>query len=406
MNERTGNVTELLARVEESDPAAREELFELVYDELRQLASGMMARERPGHTLDCTGLVNEAAARLLGHEDVQMGSCRAHFFATMVQAMRRVLVEHARRRNRLRREGSHQRVPLDETLERLEREQHIDVLDLDEALADFRAVATAGMPGHRVAILRRTSARAISPTSLKSLRPRSSATCDLPGCGCIAGSARPRPSSKWIRNDFQQVKELVLAALEQPPEARGAFLQDACRDDATLRAEVESLLADDADVTDHFLAPLPLTVAAGMRRTPSRVGQRIGSYEIEELIGTGGMGEVYRARRVDDFQQIVALKLVRQGMVTDETLGRFKNEMQLLAAVGEHPNIARLFDAGTTDDGLPYFVMEYVDGHSIDRHCDERRLTIRERLELFCRRVQGGAVCPSACGDPPRHQAQ
>jgi RNA polymerase sigma factor (TIGR02999 family) len=141
MNERTGNVTELLARVEESDPAAREALFELVYDELRQLASGIMARERPGHTLDCTGLVNEAAARLLGHEDVQMGSCRAHFFATMVQAMRRVLVEHARRRNRLRREGSHQRVPLDETLERLEREQQIDVLDLDEALTAFRAVA-------------------------------------------------------------------------------------------------------------------------------------------------------------------------------------------------------------------------------------------------------------------------
>lgn len=139
MDERAGNVTELLARVERGDQAARDELFELVYDELRQLAGGMMARERPGHTLDCTALVNEAAGRLLGHGQTQMGSCRAHFFATMVQAMRRVLVEHARRRNRLRREGSQQRVPLDETLERLEREQNIDVLDLDEALAAFRA---------------------------------------------------------------------------------------------------------------------------------------------------------------------------------------------------------------------------------------------------------------------------
>ena len=140
MNQRTGNVTELLVRVERGDQAARNTLFEMVYDELRQLAGGMMARERASHTLDCTALVNEASARLLGRGDLQMGSCRAHFFATMVQAMRRVLVEHARRRNRLRREGSHERVPLDETLERLEREQNIDVLDLDDALASFRQV--------------------------------------------------------------------------------------------------------------------------------------------------------------------------------------------------------------------------------------------------------------------------
>jgi RNA polymerase sigma factor (TIGR02999 family) len=140
MNQRAGSVTELLVRVEKGDQGAHEELFELVFDELRQLAGGMMAHERAGHTLDCTALVNEAAARLLGDSQVDMGASRAHFFATMVQAMRRVLVDHARRRNRLRREGSHQRVPLDETLERLECEQNIDVLDLDEALAEFRAV--------------------------------------------------------------------------------------------------------------------------------------------------------------------------------------------------------------------------------------------------------------------------
>jgi RNA polymerase sigma factor (TIGR02999 family) len=140
MNQQAGSVTELLGRVEQGDQAAHEELFELVFDELRQLASGMMARERAGHTLDCTALVNEAAARLLGASQVDMGASRSHFFATMVQAMRRVLVEHARRRNRLRREGSRQRVPLDETLERLECEQNIDVLDLDEALTEFRAV--------------------------------------------------------------------------------------------------------------------------------------------------------------------------------------------------------------------------------------------------------------------------
>jgi eukaryotic-like serine/threonine-protein kinase len=182
---------------------------------------------------------------------------------------------------------------------------------------------------------------------------------------------------------FTQIKELVLAALDKAPEARDDFLEEACRGDAALRAEVELLLAEDAELTDHFLAPLLTSPPRSATQTPSRVGQRIGSYEIEKLIGAGGMGEVYRALRVDDFRQVVALKLVRQGMVTDETLGRFKNEMQFLAAVGKHPNIARLFDAGTTDDGSPYFVMEYVDGSSIDRHCDQRRLTIRERLELF-----------------------
>jgi RNA polymerase sigma factor (TIGR02999 family) len=141
MQQRTGDVTELLDRVEHGDAAARDALFDVAYGELRKLAGGMMSRERVGHTLDCTGLVNEAAARLLGDSHINMGASRAHFFQTMVKAMRRVLVEHARRRNRLRREGRHQRVPLDETLERIEREQSIDILDLDEALTAFRAVA-------------------------------------------------------------------------------------------------------------------------------------------------------------------------------------------------------------------------------------------------------------------------
>ena len=187
------------------------------------------------------------------------------------------------------------------------------------------------------------------------------------------------------QDGFQQVKEIVLAALEKSPDVRAAYLEAACGGDAGLRAEVDALIADDdTALSDQFLAPLALTSQFDAAAAPSRVGQRVGAYEIEELIGAGGMGEVYRARRVDDFQQIVALKLVRQGMLSEETLGRFRNEVQLLAAVGQHPNVARLFDAGTTDDGSPYFVMEYVDGLSIDRHCDRERLTIRQRLELFC----------------------
>ncbi|REK12547.1 MAG: serine/threonine protein kinase [Planctomycetota bacterium] len=197
------------------------------------------------------------------------------------------------------------------------------------------------------------------------------------------------------RQRFQHVKQLVLDTLDQTPASRDRFLSAACDGDDDLRAEVEALLPDgDAELTDQFLAPLPLTSAGHLSaeaELPSRVGLRLGAYELEELIGAGGMGEVYRARRVDDFEQIVAVKLVRHGMVTGDILRRFKNEVQLLASLGEHPNIARLMDAGTTDDGLPYFVMEYVDGQPIDRHCDEHRLNVRQRLELFrtvCSAVQ------------------
>ncbi len=140
MNESAGDVTELLARVEQGDDAAREALFERVYDELRRLAGGMLARERVGHTLDGTALVHEAAGRLLRASGVHMGSQRTHFFATMAQTMRRVLVDHARRRRRLRRGGDRQRVPLDSVVERIEQEQRIDLVDLDEALSEFREV--------------------------------------------------------------------------------------------------------------------------------------------------------------------------------------------------------------------------------------------------------------------------
>ncbi|HZU44854.1 MAG TPA: serine/threonine-protein kinase [Terriglobales bacterium] len=120
------------------------------------------------------------------------------------------------------------------------------------------------------------------------------------------------------------------------------------------------------------------------------IGQRVGAYEIVEQVGGGGMGEVYRAFRADDqFRKQVAIKLVRAGQGS-EFIYRFKNERQILASL-DHPNIARLLDGGTTESGLPYFVMELVEGEPIDRYCNARKLTIAERLELFlpvCSAVQ------------------
>jgi serine/threonine protein kinase len=117
------------------------------------------------------------------------------------------------------------------------------------------------------------------------------------------------------------------------------------------------------------------------------VGRRLGPYQLAERIGGGGMGSVYRATRVEDFTQQVAVKLIKRGLDSDVIVRRFQTEVHVQAALGKHPNITGLLDAGTTEDGQPYFVMEYIDGHRIDESCDRRRLDIPARLRLF------GQVC-------------
>jgi serine/threonine-protein kinase len=115
----------------------------------------------------------------------------------------------------------------------------------------------------------------------------------------------------------------------------------------------------------------------------SEAGRSIGSYRIIRAVGHGGMGAVYLAARDDDeFKKRVAIKLLRRGMATDDLVRRFRNERQILASI-DHPNIAKLLDGGTTDEGLPYFLMEYVEGEPIDRYCDGHGLSVAERLELF-----------------------
>ena len=186
---------------------------------------------------------------------------------------------------------------------------------------------------------------------------------------------------------FQHVKQLVLDALQRDPAQREQFLTDACAGDDELKAEAQQLLAvDNAERTERLLNPIDLKGQLshdGADGADARIGQRIGSYEITERLGAGGMGTVYRAKRIDDYSQTVAIKLVKRGMDSAEILRRFKTEMQLLAALGEHSNIARLLDAGTTGEGLPYFVMEFVDGQWINVHCANNDLSVIERLNLF-----------------------
>jgi eukaryotic-like serine/threonine-protein kinase len=194
---------------------------------------------------------------------------------------------------------------------------------------------------------------------------------------------------------WQRLKALFHTALEMEPADRAAFLANACDGDADVRRQVEELLSAH-DEAGPFLASSALVDAGmismdevlGAADQVNRVGQPVGPYEIIREIGHGGMGSVFLAVRADDhYRKQVAIKLVNRGMDTDTILRRFMMERQILANL-EHPNIAGLLDGGSTADGLPYFVMEYIEGRPITEYCDARRFTTTQRLELF-RKVCG-----------------
>jgi serine/threonine protein kinase/tetratricopeptide (TPR) repeat protein len=190
---------------------------------------------------------------------------------------------------------------------------------------------------------------------------------------------------------WQRIEELVDAALDVPVADRESWLGTACGDDAALLREVMQLI-EAGERPDAFLAEpvasLASNIAAGALPTADEPGVaiplRVGPYRIVRELGRGGMGTVYLAEREEHFQQRVALKVIRRGFHFDKDLvRRFVDERQMLATL-EHANIARLLDGGVTEDDVPWFAMEFVEGEAIDRWCDGRRLAIEARLELFC----------------------
>ncbi|HEY2845373.1 MAG TPA: serine/threonine-protein kinase, partial [Bryobacteraceae bacterium] len=197
---------------------------------------------------------------------------------------------------------------------------------------------------------------------------------------------------------WAQIRQVLEGALERPTVDRPAYLRVKCARDEELRGEVESLLASH-DAAGDFLDK-PAADISGMTHTllgsgaelpEYPPGYRVGPYELQECIGRGGMGSVWMATRFDsEFKKRTAIKLVKRGMDTQEILRRFRLERQVLAGL-MHPNIAALIDGGSTADGLPYLVMEYVEGTRIDRYCEKHKSTITERLTLFrhvCAAVQ------------------
>ena len=192
----------------------------------------------------------------------------------------------------------------------------------------------------------------------------------------------------------QQVSEALDILLHFSTTERLDYLAQVARSDPELHRELESHLASHEEAVAEFPnTPASPTAPSEVEADPQHtlLGRRLGAYQIVELIGIGGMGKVYRAFRADDqYRKQVALKVVRGGQDSGFVISRFKNERQILASL-DHPNIARLLDGGTTEEGVPYFVMELIEGKTIDRYCNDRNLATAERLTLFlqvCSAVQ------------------
>src|ERR1041384_6668362 len=187
---------------------------------------------------------------------------------------------------------------------------------------------------------------------------------------------------------WRQVEEIFQAALDLSPDDRDRYVSDVCANDTELRRDVESLLSQYDSAGELLEQPVygntELSVLESfVEKKDPMLGRRLGSYRIEKEIGRGGMGAVYEASRADnEFNKRAAIKLVKRGMDTDFILRRFRKERQILAAA-DHPHTARLLDGGTTEDGLPYFVMEFIEGQPLYNYCDTNQLTIAERLKLF-----------------------
>ena len=181
------------------------------------------------------------------------------------------------------------------------------------------------------------------------------------------------------------------AAIELPPERRAAYLQEACAGDDPLRRRVETLLRahDLAGTFMHNPAIAPRHETE-LVKPAEQLGDRIGRYKLLQQIGEGGCGVVYMAEQEEPVHRRVALKVIKLGMDTKSVIARFEAERQALALM-DHPNIAKVLDAGATDTGRPYFVMELVRGIKITDYCDQNNLSTQARLDLFiqvCRAIQ------------------
>ena len=204
---------------------------------------------------------------------------------------------------------------------------------------------------------------------------------------------------------WQQIKKVLDVALSLDTDEREQYLDSACASDLELRREVESLLSVQTPVGASFM-DTPVVdfsnLPAETGHATIRTGRPIGVYTIIKEIGHGGMGEVYSAARTDgQYEKNVAIKLVRAGFDTASALERFRNERQILASL-DHPNIARLLDGGATSEGLPFLVMELIEGTPIDEYCDQHSLSRHRAPQTLLHRLRRNSVRASKPGHSSR----
>jgi eukaryotic-like serine/threonine-protein kinase len=197
-----------------------------------------------------------------------------------------------------------------------------------------------------------------------------------------------------VSESWERFKNLAYEALQLAPDQRSRFLNEACAENPRLRAEIEALLAADAEIRGDFLESPPAGVhEADVKRqfgihVPA-VGDVIAArYRLIRELGEGGMGQVWLAQQTTPVERTVALKFIRAGMYDEAVVRRFASERQSLAIM-DHPAIAKVFDAGATEQGQPFFIMEYVPGPPITDYCDQHMLDIRGRLELLIQACEG-----------------
>ncbi len=185
--------------------------------------------------------------------------------------------------------------------------------------------------------------------------------------------------------DWDKIKFLYREVFELSPEERNAFLNEKCKDNPELKKEIEALI-EAAKKAEKIWEVSPLQadeMAEGQYSPASFDGKIIGKYKVEKRVGEGGMAVVYSAVRIDNqFSRRVAIKFIKKGMDTEEIVRRFKVEQQTLAGL-DHSFIAKIIDGGTTDDDLPFFVMEYIEGIPITEYCDQNKFSVDQRLKLF-----------------------
>ena len=201
------------------------------------------------------------------------------------------------------------------------------------------------------------------------------------------GANLSEPYIRLMETNHHQVEELFNQALQYTADQRAAFLSGACGQDAVLRQKVDTLIRAHDD-SDQFLPEAP--TLADHRPLSEQPGTIIDRYKLLQKIGEGGMGVVFMAEQTEPVRRKVALKIIKLGMDTKSVVARFEAERQALALM-DHPNIAKVLDAGSTETGRPYFVMELVKGVPIHTYCDKNHLSTRERLELFiqvCKSIQ------------------